>query len=594
MAYNVSNDYRTVVYSGDALYDCRLKINNVQVPNTQIQTIKISSPIVDTTTDSGSMFHIGTFVSQTLEIKFRNLDGLTLTNNPDIDLEIGMYVDNAYEYVPIGKYIIDELAENYQETCSITCMDYAVKFKPQLDIHQFFNDSDYILASDLFRAICNYYGVSVGTYPNVNNDKRIYTYDSTISGKQYVMYLAELFGGNAKIERNGSCSIIPLKNYTSIQINALTSKKFEVGNTYTLTRVCYDNGRQKYQAGGNVITVDALPSTGMVANAYYYLTTDMKYYTYTNNEWQENTSMKNTLYLRNDNIFITQQQDVTNIYNAVQNFEVTNLTCDNRMDLSLDCWDIVTYTTGNNSYSTFYDNTTTFNGVAMGTVKVNLPLKTKEETTNVITANVASQIKTMRTTINEQEQSISTVITNVGEQDQKISELTQSVDELLSQISDISDITTSGESDVAFTLENVNESEPIMLKIHPTTTSISYLYPRDNLYPSDTQYMPNRIIRFRNTTENENIDYILPDDLLYYDSTHYDEFYLDYETKTCQVTKKCKYNADGTVGLLTNERIDDYSNNGVNYPEIHLTTGDYLISMPRIFKLLCICKINGN
>ena len=186
----------------------------------------------------------------------------------------------------------------------------------------------------------------------------------------------------------------------------------------------------------------------------------------------------------------------------------------------------------------------------------------------------------MRTTINEQEGTIETVFQEVDEQNQKIAILTQSVDELTSQISDISDITVSGESDVAFDLDEVNESEPIMLKIRPTATSISYLYPRDNLYPSDTLYMPDRIIRFYNKTTHANIDYILPDDLLYYDSTHYDEFYLDYESKTCQVTKRCKYNADGTVGLLETSRIDDYSHNGTTYPEIHLTTGNYRISLP--------------
>lgn len=577
MAYNVSNNYRTVVYSGEALYDCRLKINNLQVPNSQIQTIKISSPIIDSTTDTGSMFHIGSFISQTLEIKFKNLNGLTLTNNPNIELEIGMYVDDSYEYVPIGKYLIDELDENYQKTCKITCMDYAIKFKSELDIHQFFNGADYILASDLFVAICNYYGVQVGTFPNVNNNKKIYFYDNSISGKQYIMYLAELFGGNAKIGRDGSCNIIPLKNYTNIQIDALTSKSFEIGNAYELTRVCYDNGKQKYQAGGNVITVSELPTTDISTSSFYYLTTNMKYYIYSNDEWEETTTIKNTLYIRNDNIFISQQSDITNIYNAVQGFSITNLTCENRMDLSLDCWDIVTYTVGNDSYQTFYNNTITYNGVAMGKVNVSLPLKTQEETTNVIAATEASQIRTMRTTLNEQEQSIATVITNVSEQDAKISSLTQSVDELTSQISEISDITTSGESNVAFTLTNVNESEPIMLKIHPTTTNISYLYPRDNLYPSDTLYMPDRKIRFHNDTTNEDIDYILPDDLLYYDSTHYDEFYLDYESRTCQVFKRCVYNADGTVALLATERIDDYS---LNYPEIHLTTGDYTISMP--------------
>lgn len=141
MAYNVSNNYRTIVYSGGAIYNCVLKVNNVQVPNTQISSIKISSPIIDSTTDTGGMFHIGTFISQSLEIKFRNLDGLDFTTNPLIELSIGMYVDNDYEYVPIGKYLIDELAENYQQTCTITCMDYAIKFKSELDISQFFNQT---------------------------------------------------------------------------------------------------------------------------------------------------------------------------------------------------------------------------------------------------------------------------------------------------------------------------------------------------------------------------------------------------------------------------------------------------------------------
>ena len=90
MAYNVSENYRTIVYSGEALYDCRLKINNDLVPVERISSIKISSPIIDTTTETGSMFHIGTFISQKLDIKFKNLDGIELTNNPSIELEIGM------------------------------------------------------------------------------------------------------------------------------------------------------------------------------------------------------------------------------------------------------------------------------------------------------------------------------------------------------------------------------------------------------------------------------------------------------------------------------------------------------------------------
>ena len=593
MAYNVSQNYRNIVYSGAALYNCQLYVNNNLIPITQISSITISSPIIDTTNDNGSVFHIGTFISQKLEIKFKNLNGINLTNNPEIELQIGMYVDDDYEYVPIGKYLVDELAENYQETCTITCLDYAVKFKPELDISQFFNQTTtntsgeeirFIYASDLFEAICNYYGVEIGTYPNVNNDKPIYFYDNTISGKQYIMYLAELFGGNAKIQRDGSCSIIPLKNYTNIEIDALSSKKFEIGNTYELTRVCYDNGKQKYQAGGNVISVDSLPTTNIDINSYYYLTTNMKYYKYVNSSWQERTEIKNTLYLRTDNMFITQQADIDAIYNAVQNFTITNITCENRMDLSLDCWDIVKYVVNNNEYYTFYDNTIKFNGVAMGTVKVNIPLKNVEENTNKILNNpnnLDTKIRKIQTTVNEQDLIIETVVENVGEQDAKISTLTQTVDELSAKISDVADVTTHGESNNGIViLEDINASEPITVKVHPIVTNISYLYPSLTTYPSSETYLKIRTLRFTRTyeeeevTKTENIDYQIPDDLLYYDENTYDEFYLDYESQTCQITKRCGYNQDGSVYALENETVVTY-----DYPSIPLGDGDYTISL---------------
>ena len=44
-----------------------LTIDGNKVPIEQISSIKISSPIIDTTSGTGQMFHIGTFISQKLE-----------------------------------------------------------------------------------------------------------------------------------------------------------------------------------------------------------------------------------------------------------------------------------------------------------------------------------------------------------------------------------------------------------------------------------------------------------------------------------------------------------------------------------------------
>ena len=167
----------------------------------------------------------------------------------------------------------------------------------------------------------------------------------------------------------------------------------------------------------------------------------------------------------------------------------------------------------------------------------------------------------------------------------------------------------------------INESEPVEIKIHPIATNISYLYPRNNLYPSDTLYMTVRTLRFTNLSEyiitqdtyyasykryysydseedeytllvagtdyivgntitgtiyeNRCIDYELPDDLLIEpNSGTYDEFYLGYDEQICQVTKRCEYNADGSVSLLANEIINSYT-----FPSILLTDGDYKIEL---------------
>ena len=160
MAYELTTEkMREIIYSGDANYDCKLYFNDVLISPEQIASIKISSPIIDTTPETGKMFHLGTFISQQIIIKFKNLDGLDLTSNPNIYLEIGVKVDGEFVYVPIGYFLIDELGENYQKTCEITCLDYAVKFKSNLEITQFFNEDGYVVASDLFEAICRYYGV---------------------------------------------------------------------------------------------------------------------------------------------------------------------------------------------------------------------------------------------------------------------------------------------------------------------------------------------------------------------------------------------------------------------------------------------------
>lgn len=133
----------------------------------------------------------------------------------------------------------------------------------------------------------------------------------------------------------------------------------------------------------------------------------------------------------------------------------------------------------------------------------------------------------------------------------------------------------SGEStNGVLNLNEVKNCEPISIRIRPLGTSISYLYPSNNLYPSSDLYMPDRRIRFYNNTKNKDTFHEIPADLLYYDSETYDEYILDYANKTCRVYKKCGYDASGNVVVLDTPQILNF-----NYPFISLEDGNYTITL---------------
>lgn len=206
-------------------------------------------------------------------------------------------------------------------------------------------------------------------------------------------------------------------------------------------------------------------------------------------------------------------------------------------------------------------------------IYTNLPEKTETDYTKADKTD--RRITQTYIIVDKQNNTIESVVSEVGEQNDKISQVTQSIDELNAKISDIADVTISGESNEAYLeLNHINASEPIEIKIKPTGTNISYLYPHSSLYPSSNLFMPIRTIKFTNTTTSEEFELTIPEDLLFYNSTTYDEFIMDYENEIFQVKKRCAYNANGTVSALGTEEIHNYP-----YDHINLSDGDYTIEI---------------
>jgi len=197
-------------------------------------------------------------------------------------------------------------------------------------------------------------------------------------------------------------------------------------------------------------------------------------------------------------------------------------------------------------------------------------------TTGTLNTNVINGYDSLTTQVYNNTQAI-------GDRSLKTSTITQEIDSIEAQIGDIADITTSATATDASIedteLQNIANSYPIRIEIHPITDNISYLYPRNNLYPSNTLFSQVRTLRFTNTSTNDIFDYVLPQDLLYYDTDNYDEFIADYEANTCQIIKRCEYNANGSVSLLSTPVTTNYSFADEIESHFALTEGNYKVEL---------------
>lgn len=382
--------------------------------------------------------------------------------------------------------------------------------------------------------ICTRAGLILGTSDFRSYNKEITWYDNTRTARDYIGFIAELNGGFARIENN-TLYFVKQKTNSVKTIDIDDCEDFKIGERHLITRVVYELGAVKYEFGNE---------TG------------------------------NTLYLNSDNVYITSESEVEGIYNDIKDFEFYSYTTNNcPIDYDIKVGDVITFTDGENEYPTIAQYDLEYFGGWYGGYDLEVNTERQQETQII---GDKQSIKNLRIIVDRDTNTITQVVEEVGEQNQKIAQVTQTVNELNSKISDIADITTSQET-LNGTLEftGINQSEPIEIKIHPTTTNISYLYPRADLYPSDILYMSDRTILFTNTTTEETFLYTLPDDLLISQNGVYDEFYLGYDQQICQVIKRCGYNANGTVYELDEEEIHTYT----PYPSIPLTDGNYTIEL---------------
>lgn len=459
-----------------------------------------------------------------------------------------MIINNINEEVPFGNFIIPKPDnEEVKEKTSFIGYDYMIKF----DIPYKSRVTYPCKAKVLFQDVCNQVGLVAGNIEFVNCDYMIlgnpFTNNETC--RVVLSNLAQLAGGFAKIGRDNKPYIISLDKSNTVETidgnNYFTdfSKNKQWGELNSLIlRISGTEGENTTKEDNESVVQNGL--TELVIEDNYFLIDQVE-----------------------------REKVINPLWNKLKGLKYLPFKTDYYGYPYLDSGDkIKVLDSKDNEFETYvFNHTFTFNGSYSGKLETTALTKTQTAYKNKDTTKV--KFRQVERKINKIDGIIEDVIEEQSEYNHKISQAIQTLDELRSSISDIADLTVSAENyNAKVILENINESEPIRVVVRPVGEDISYLYPRDNLYPSDDLYLKNRRIRF--ATDTYSTEWELPDDLLYYDAENYDELILDYEGQSCIINKKVEYNADGSKKLLDKPITVEYP-----YPKIELKDGDYTVSL---------------
>ena len=509
------------------------KINNVEY--------------IDDTYLDGNIF--GTAIAKQLsfEIEACNIE------KQEFEYLTGIKVNGVIQWISLGNFITQDVQESDTiGMIKVEAMDYMLKTNIVYKSLLHYSDGTVTLY-DVLQEACSIAGLNLGTL-SITNGNFIVDSNQFEEGtlvRQVIQAVAQMSGTVAKIKQNNSLYLI-----NPNQVNSV-SKVFNTHDYYNIDIKRYTRPINTLILGMKDVEGENVALRDETSVAQY----------------GENKIVFN------DNPFAYTEEKrtqlITALFNAIKGFEYKSYEIKGQSYPYMETLDKIQFKDKNeNTYNSyiFRFNYKSPNGLESTTEAPSITDATVKYENIMGAEEIAKRTELI---VDKQNQKITSVIENVGVQDQKIARVTQTVDELNSKISDIADITTSLESNSAkLEFTDINQSEPIRVVIHPLGINIAKLHPHTGLKPRVGLKLTTRTIRFTNTKTDEVFEYEIPADLLYYDNENYDEFILDYDSQTCIINKKCKWNNDGSVGLLSSGVTRKYT-----YPKIELTDGDYTVQL---------------
>lgn len=247
-------EYENQIYSGESKHRLYIKHGSTVIGTNGDEN---ASPFASKLTwtrrilDNGKKsFSLDNFVSQEIELELH--DYVINNLNEEIEIKIGTYIPSIddYVYVPLGIYKIQDKPTNDKDKTTYKLRDRSVNFDFNYNAKDLIeNNSGKATKGQILQDICQKANVKfVGNENFIGYNDPIGIYDSTISARVYVSYIAEQTGCIATIDRNGDLIFVQISedlDKKALPYNLLES--YTVGEKYQIGKIEYESGVIKYE-----------------------------------------------------------------------------------------------------------------------------------------------------------------------------------------------------------------------------------------------------------------------------------------------------------------------------------------------------------
>lgn len=305
MAYNVSNQYKSIIYSQDDDNDIKIFFNEVELEDAGYYVEKVSCKSRILPDDGAKRFSLDNFISKEVEVILHNINIESIQDQ--VEIQIGTLINNAYEYVPLGFFNIQDTPTTNNGRTTLKLRDNRVKFDFGYNAQYLMEQHDgKATLMQILEDICIKAGVTNNVITFEGEDIETGYVDNTITGATYISYIAEQCGCVPIINREGELDFVDLNQSTTWRIPlSIMSNNYLVENQYNIERVVYESGIIKF-------------------------------------ETSDDESLS-TLFINSANPFITSQEQIDTILDMYENFTIDSVEFTTAIlgNPAIDPWDFI-------------------------------------------------------------------------------------------------------------------------------------------------------------------------------------------------------------------------------------------------------------